>query len=160
MIRSGKIVEAGSYEQVMNAKQDLYNLIVEFGKRAEEVRDEDTDNSELTLVSNITDSSAVVSDEDNDLIENESVKAPTLKETTLRRASLASFHRGKLSAKATDEERARLTGQKKEHMEQGKVKWNVYNEYAKACSYSGIIIHILFVIGSQAAAVGMFPSKV
>src|SRR5262249_23058679 len=44
MVRGGRIVETGTYEQVMEAKKDLYNLIVEFGKRAEEVtRDEDTD---------------------------------------------------------------------------------------------------------------------
>lgn len=162
MIRLGKIVETGSYEQVMNAKKDLYNLIVEFGKRAEETRDEDTDASELTLVNITTDDSAEVSDEDTDLIESEAMKASFLSEgksTTMRRASVASVHRGRRSTKATDEEDALLTHQQKEHMEQGKVKWNVYKEYAQACSFIGIGFHFLFVIGSQSAAVGMSPFR-
>ena len=154
MIRSGSIVETGTYEQVMTSKRDLYHLIVEFGKRAEEAPpDEDTDTSELTLVNNSIDDSAVASDEDIDHVENELVKASLLKRAD-RRASMASFHRGRLPVKAIDEERERLTGQKKEHVEQGKVKWDVYKEYARACSISGIIFHFLFVIGSQAAQVG------
>lgn len=156
MLRSGKIVETGSYEQVMNAKKDLYNLIMEFGKRTDEVHDEDTDTSELTMV-NINDSSAVVSDEDNDLIENEPLKASLLRRNTVRRASMASFHRGRVPAKTMDEERVRLTEQKKEHMEQGKVKWDVYREYARACSFVGIAFHFLLVIGSQVAQVGISP---
>jgi ABC-type multidrug transport system ATPase subunit len=157
MLRSGRIVETGSYEQVMNAKKDLFNLIMEFGKRAEEVHDEheDTDASELTLINNITDSSAVGSDDDTDLIENAPLKGSLSGRNTMRRASVASFHRGRV-VKATDEDRERLTEQKKEHMEQGKVKWNVYNEYAKACSYTGITFHLLLVIGSQFAQVGRY----
>ena len=157
MIRSGKIVETGSYEQVMTAKRDLYNLIVEFGKRSEEAPDEDTDASELTLVNNITEDSPVTSDEDTELIESEPLKASLLRRNTMRRASMASFHRGRLPAKGIDEEHARITEQKKEHMEQGKVKWDVYKEYARACSFTGIAFHFLFVIGSQAAQVSTAP---
>jgi ATP-binding cassette, subfamily C (CFTR/MRP), member 1 len=162
MVRLGKIVETGSYEQVMNAKKDLYNLIVEFGKRAEETHDEDTDASELTAVNNATDDSAVVSEEDTDLIEDEAMKSSFLslsKTTSMRRASIASFHRGRKSAKTADEEEALLTHQQKEHMEQGKVKWDVYKEYAQACSFVGIAFHFLFVIGSQSATVGMSPTR-
>jgi len=158
MLRSGRIVETGSYEQVMTAKKDLYNLIMEFGKRNEDIhQEEDTDVSEMTLVNNVRDSSAVVSDEDNDLIESEPLKASRLRSNTVGRASLASFHRGRVPGKSVDEERGRLTEQTKEHMEQGKVKWNVYKEYARACSYTGIAFHFLFVIGSQAAQVGISP---
>jgi hypothetical protein len=51
--------------------------------------------------------------------------------TTLRRASMASFrgHRRKLLDK---EVTASKTKQGSEFSEQGKVKWNVYGEYAKA----------------------------
>jgi ATP-binding cassette, subfamily C (CFTR/MRP), member 1 len=153
MIRLGRIVETGSYEQVRAAKKDLYNLIVEFGKRAEDARDEDTDTSELTLV-NVTDDSAVASDDDG-LIENEPLKVNLLRHSTIRRASIASVHRRRTPNKTTDEER--LTAQKKEHMEQGKVKWDVYMEYARACSFIGIAFHFLFVIGAQSAQVGMLP---
>jgi hypothetical protein len=135
-------------------------LIVEFGKRAEEVKDVDTDESEMTLI-NPNDSSAIASDEDTDLIENEPLKASLLRRqtsSTVRRASVASFHHWKIPVQETDVETARLTEQKKEHSEQGKVKWDVYLEYAKACSFMGIALHFIFVIGAQSAQVGISSS--
>lgn len=161
MIRGGKIVETGSYEQVMSAKKDLYNLIMEFGKRAEDNNNGDTEGeeSEVTLVNPMNDESAVASDEDNDILQGEGpITASLLRRkstATIRRASVASFRKGKIPSKAVDEERARLTEQKKEHLEQGKVKWDVYKEYAEACTYIGIALHFLFVIGAQAAQVGI-----
>ena len=152
MMRGGRIVEAGNYEQVMAAKKDLYNLIVEFGKHAEEEHDEDTDTSDLTLV-HVTDDSQNVSDEDGDLLESDQLKINYMRRGILRRASLASIS-GPRRSKAPDEE-ARLTRQRKEHMEQGKVKWDVYMEYARACTFLGIALHFVFVIGAQGAQVGM-----
>jgi ATP-binding cassette subfamily C (CFTR/MRP) protein 1 len=155
MIRAGKIVETGSYDTVMATKRDLYNLIVEFGKRADEEgpkTDDETDASELTLVPQ--NDSAVASDEDTgDLIESQLIKVP--RRGTMRRASMASFHRGK---KKDIEGRTRLTEQKEEHMEQGRVQWDVYVQYAKACSYIGIFAHVLLVVGSQTAQVGKLPN--
>ena len=164
MIRAGRIVETGSYESVMNAKRNLYNLIVEFGKRADEGNNvkadaEDTDTSSLTLVNREEaegDDSAVTSDQDNDMIENEPMKASFTRSTT-RRASLASFHRGRV--KKSDAEHARLTEQKEEHVEQGRVQWDVYVQYAKACSYFGIAAHLILIVGSQTAQVGASPLK-
>jgi ABC-type multidrug transport system ATPase subunit len=155
MIRAGKIVETGSYDTVMATKRDLYNLIVEFGKRADEEgpkMDDETDASELTLVPQ--NDSAVASDEDTgDLIESQLIKVP--RRGTMRRASMASFHRGK---KKDIEGRTRLTEQKEEHMEQGRVQWDVYVQYAKACSYIGIFAHVILVVGSQTAQVGKLPN--
>jgi len=159
MIREGRIVESGSYEQVMVAKGQLYQLIVEFGKRAEESNEEDTQtDSDVTLINNVNGDSALASDEDNDLIENEPMKASLIRKqsnATVRRASVASFHRMRFPSRAKDLEQGRLTEQKKEHLEQGKVKWSVYREYAAACTYIGIFMHFLFIIGAQAAQVGM-----
>jgi ABC-type multidrug transport system ATPase subunit len=166
MIRGGKIVETGSYDEVMSSKKDLYNLIVEFGKRAEDNNNGDTEgeNSEITLVNPMNDESAVASDEDNDILQgDEPITASLLRRkstATVRRASVASFRKGKVPSKAMDEEHARLTEQKKEHLEQGKVKWDVYKEYAEACTYVGIALHFLFVIGAQAAQVGMIHKAI
>jgi ABC-type Fe3+/spermidine/putrescine transport system ATPase subunit len=162
MIREGKIVETGSYEQVMSTKKDLYNLIVEFGKRAEDNNgDTEGEESEVTLVNHpMNDESAVASDEDNDILQgSEPITASLLRRkstATARRASVVSFRKGKIPSKAVDEEHARLTEQKKEHLEQGKVKWDVYKEYAEACTYIGIGLHFLFVIGAQAAQIGIY----
>ena len=165
MIREGKIVETGSYDEVMSSKKDLYNLIVEFGKRAEDNKgDIEGEESEVTLVNPMNDESAVASDEDNDILQgDEPITASLLRRkstATVRRASVASFRKGKLPSKAMDEEHARLTEQKKEHLEQGKVKWDVYKEYAEACTYVGIALHFLFVIGAQAAQVGMIHKAI
>jgi ATP-binding cassette, subfamily C (CFTR/MRP), member 1 len=158
MIREGRIVESGSYDQVMASKGQLYQLIVEFGKRAEENNEEDTQtDSDVTLVNNTNDS-AVASDEDNDMIESEPMKPSLLRRkstNTVRRASVASFHRGKIPSKAQDIEAGGITQQKSEHLEQGKVKWDVYKEYAQACTLTGILMHFLFIIGAQAAQVGI-----
>jgi hypothetical protein len=73
---------------------------------------------------------------------------------TLRRASTASFRgpRGKL----TDEEigGSSKTKQAKEHLEQGKVKWSVYGEYAKMNNLYAVALYLLMLIAAQTAGIG------
>lgn len=72
---------------------------------------------------------------------------------TLRRASTASFRgpRGKL----TDEEVANSkTRQAKEHVEQGKVKWSVYGEYAKMNDPLAVSIYLFALVAAQCASIG------
>lgn len=72
---------------------------------------------------------------------------------TLRRASTASFSgpRGKL----TDEEVANSkTRQAKEHVEQGKVKWSVYGEYAKMNDPLAVSIYLFALVAAQFASIG------
>lgn len=77
---------------------------------------------------------------------------------TLRRASTASFRgpRGKL----TDEEVAggSRTRQAKEFVEQGKVKWSVYGEYARENNLVAVAIYILAMLASQTANIGKGPN--
>ena len=72
--------------------------------------------------------------------------------TTLRRASAASFKgpRGKLS----DEENPSKTRQAKEHLEQGKVKWAVYGEYAKTNNLVAVAIYLFALVAAQSANIG------
>jgi ATP-binding cassette subfamily C (CFTR/MRP) protein 1 len=77
---------------------------------------------------------------------------------SLRRASTASFAgpRGKL----TDEEGTAglKSKQNKEFSEQGKVKWNVYSEYAKTSNLVAVAIYIVTLVGAQTAQIGKcFP---
>ncbi|KAK4922993.1 hypothetical protein LTR28_012560, partial [Elasticomyces elasticus] len=72
---------------------------------------------------------------------------------TLRRASTASFRgpRGKI----TDEEETGMkTKQTKEFSEQGKVKWNVYGEYAKNSNLVAVVIYLFTLVGAQTAQIG------
>ena len=70
---------------------------------------------------------------------------------TLRRASTASFKgpRGKL----TDEELANSsrTKQAREFVEQGKVKWSVYGEYAKENNLWAVALYLVALLASQSA---------
>lgn len=73
---------------------------------------------------------------------------------TLRRASTASFRgpRGKL----TDEEIAgnSRSRQTKEFVEQGKVKWSVYGEYARENNLVAVGVYLFALIASQTAQMG------
>lgn len=73
---------------------------------------------------------------------------------TLRRASTASFRgpRGKL----TDEEIAgsSRTKQAKEFVEQGKVKWSVYGQYAKENNLFAVAIYLVALLAAQTATIG------
>lgn len=74
---------------------------------------------------------------------------------TLRRASTASFRgpRGKV----TDEEENKgnvKTRQNKEFSEQGKVKWDVYKEYAKNSNLIAVAIYMVTLVGAKTAEIG------
>ena len=72
---------------------------------------------------------------------------------SLRRASTASFKgpRGKV----TDEEGEGVKSkQSKEFSEQGKVKWNVYMEYAKNSNLIAVCVYLITLIGAQTAQIG------
>ncbi|KAI1484022.1 hypothetical protein K445DRAFT_362615 [Daldinia sp. EC12] len=73
--------------------------------------------------------------------------------TTLRRASTASFRgpRGKLS---DEEDPNYKTKQAKEHSEQGKVKWDVYMEYAKTSNLFAVGVYLFTLIAAQTAQIG------
>jgi ATP-binding cassette, subfamily C (CFTR/MRP), member 1 len=80
-------------------------------------------------------------------------KARTTSMATLRRASTASFRgpRGKL----TDDEMAgSRTKQAKEASEQGKVKWNVYLEYAKSNDLVAVTVYMIALLAAQTANMG------
>ncbi|KAI1393759.1 P-loop containing nucleoside triphosphate hydrolase protein [Hypoxylon trugodes] len=72
--------------------------------------------------------------------------------STLRRASAASFRgpRGKLQ---DEEEPSAKTKQAKEHSEQGKVKWDVYLEYAKTSNLVAVAIYLLTLVAAQTAQI-------
>ncbi|KAI1359531.1 metal resistance protein YCF1 [Xylaria arbuscula] len=72
---------------------------------------------------------------------------------TLRRASAATFTgpRGKLG---DEEDPNARTRQAKEHLEQGKVKWDVYREYAKTSNLLAVAIYLFTLIAAQSAQIG------
>lgn len=142
MFSNGTIVESGSYQEVMATKLGIYNLLKEFGKKSSSNSNEGSDNE----------SSATAVDPRNDTALFEEVPTPLNDESrkilrrasnhTLRRASTASFAKPKVE----DDEHQRITEQKREHLEQGKVQWTVYKEYAKACNPWALGVYFFFLV--------------
>ncbi|KAK9370171.1 P-loop containing nucleoside triphosphate hydrolase protein [Lipomyces kononenkoae] len=138
MLREGEIVEQGTYDDVMNSKSEIFNLIKEFGKKA--VTEEEGSDGSVTAV----DSGASSDDEI-------ALKKPSRRGSvsTLRRASTASIKRPHL----VDEESQKRSRQAKEHSEQGQVKWEVYKEYAKAANLFAVLFYMVLLVASQGISV-------
>jgi ATP-binding cassette, subfamily C (CFTR/MRP), member 1 len=164
LIRDGKIIEKGTYQQLMAMKGEVSNLI-----KTASSQDQSGDNEDRS--GSPSDSSTFVEDPETDLDKEEieeaqeglsqlaPIRAGGSHRTkrkgsmaTLRRASSATFRgpRGKLR---DEEEPTTRTRQTKEHSEQGKVKWNVYGEYAKTSNLYAVAIYGITLIGAQTAQI-------
>lgn len=147
MIRSGEIVEQGTYDAVMTSKSEIYNIIKEFGKKTADPSEEDEPSQQTASEGSET---AIDDSEISD--EEAALKRPAERRAsvnTLRRASTASLTRPKL----IDEEAQKRSKQSKEHLEQGQVKWTVYKEYAKAANIYGVVFFMILLIASQGVSV-------
>ncbi|EUC38041.1 hypothetical protein COCCADRAFT_83812 [Bipolaris zeicola 26-R-13] len=170
LLREGRILERGSYGQLMAMKGEIAQLI-----KTSQNEDQGEDDSTRMSDSIMSDAESTVyggtppgEDDEEDQAEAEAAQeggahlAPlrvgggTARKSsfnTLRRASTASFKgpRGKV----TDEEGAPLKSkQTKEFQEQGKVKWSVYGEYAKTSNLVAVGIYLMLLLGAQTTSIG------
>ncbi|KAH7348124.1 multidrug resistance-associated protein 1 [Pyrenochaeta sp. MPI-SDFR-AT-0127] len=170
LLREGKILERGSYEQLMAMKGEIANLI-----KTSQNEDQSEADSNRTSESIMSDEDSTVYggspaevEDDEDQAEAEAAQenaahlaplrtggatARRVSNNTLRRASTASFKgpRGKV----TDEEGGGLKSkQTKEFSEQGKVKWSVYGEYAKTSNLAAVAIYMILLLGAQTGSIG------
>ncbi|KAL8828170.1 MAG: hypothetical protein Q9191_002746 [Dirinaria sp. TL-2023a] len=167
LLRDSRILEKGTYEQLMDMKGEVATLI-------KTANNEDNDSTSLseedckdTNSFTSADSNTVIgtgySEEDAEQVhEGTRLLAPIRNmdrkprrdssTTELRRASTASFKgpRGKL----TDEESGANMKQNKEISEQGKVKWAVYGEYAKTSNVVAVLIYLTMLVAAQTAQIG------
>ncbi|KAH6849996.1 ABC transporter type 1, transmembrane domain-containing protein [Chaetomium sp. MPI-CAGE-AT-0009] len=168
LIKDGEITERGTYRQLTAMRGAVFDLIKTAGQ---------SDSGSSSPVASPTDSEtstiieATSSSQDKEELEEaqealgalqaikpgpgsssyQAQKPRTGSMTTLRRASAASFKgpRGKLH----DEENPSKTRQAKEHLEQGKVKWSVYGEYAKANNLVAVAIYLIALVAAQTAQI-------
>lgn len=176
LIRDGRVLEKGTYSQLIAMKGEVASLIkTANNEEAEETPSPSVDDSskDSNSSSGSEDSKTVFgtgtgdalqdpSDEKDEAQEGITQLAPIrpgggsgrkVSSNTLRRASTASFKgaRGKI----TDEEGdGAKTKQSKEFSEQGKVKWNVYLEYAKNSNLIAVGIYLIMLIAAQTAQIG------
>ena len=172
LLRDGRILERGSYGQLMAMKGEIANLIKtslnEDQSEAESRTSESVASDEDSTVygtSPRSDGQRAQAEAEAEAAQENLPRMEPLRtgngsarknsNNTLRRASTASFRgpRGKL----LDEEGAGLKSkQTKEFSEQGKVKWSVYGEYAKTSNLVAVGIYLLLLVGAQTAQVGKF----
>ncbi|KAK0916372.1 ATP-binding cassette glutathione S-conjugate transporter ycf1 [Friedmanniomyces endolithicus] len=165
LLRDGRIIERGTYEQLVAMKGEIAQLI-----RTSTSEDSSQDVSEASSDSPLSEAETQYSPED--ILEAEEAQegltqlAPIKpggggpvrranSSTTLRRASTASFRgpRGKM----TDEEESKgnlKSKQTKEFSEKGKVKRDVYAEYAKESNLGAVAVYMVMLIGAQTASIG------
>ncbi|KID89317.1 multidrug resistance-associated protein 1 [Metarhizium guizhouense ARSEF 977] len=167
MLKDGEVAEKGTYSQLIAKKGLVADLLRTAGHDSNNGSGSSSPPSSETSTiiegePSFTQNKEEVEEALEDVPEMEPIKGatPMGKKTrsgsmaTLRRASTASFRgpRGKL----TDEELASAsrTKQTKEFVEQGKVKWSVYGEYAKENNLVAVGIYIFALLASQSASIG------
>ncbi len=171
LIRDRRIIEKGTYGDLLKMKGEVANLVKTSNN--EEVHSEQTpstsvEDSKSPSSSGSEDSKTVFGtgssehEEKDEAQEGLGQLAPLRviggtgrrdSSKTLRRASTASFKgpRGKVN---DEEDGAIKSKQSKEVSEQGKVKWDVYGEYAKANNLIAVGIYMFTLIAAQTVQIG------
>ncbi|OBA20261.1 hypothetical protein METBIDRAFT_44026 [Metschnikowia bicuspidata var. bicuspidata NRRL YB-4993] len=144
MVKDGKLVEQGTYTDIMSQERSqLRQLVLEFGKSTPE-------SSKVNSSANSTKAEEIVPETE------ELGGLPTLVDvsetSSLRRASAAPLlsDEERLLLQHEDEDEDEDTKARKEHSEQGKVKWDVYKEYAKACNPFNVTVFLSTTVLSMA----------
>lgn len=146
MVSEGEIIEQGTYSEIMTQSESkLFSLIKEFGRKEEtsETTETSPDVPETTVKS--TDPVPEVELDSEDEVDTKS----------LRRASVVTLDERLEDAldKNNDDEDEEIK-KRKEHAEQGKVKWDVYIAYAKACNPRNIAIWLVSLVLGQLTLIG------
>ncbi|KAF2171079.1 hypothetical protein M409DRAFT_64044 [Zasmidium cellare ATCC 36951] len=162
LLRDGRIIERGTYEQLMAMKGEIAQLIKTTSKQDSSAEDSLESPSSPSTVYGLEDpeDEEEQAEATDGLALMEPIKpgggAPQRKTSnmTLRRASTASFRgpRGKVNDE--EENKGLKSKQTKEFSEQGKVKWDVYKEYAKASNLYAVAIYMVTLVGAKTAEIG------
>lgn len=166
LLKDGEVVEKGTYKQLVAMKGLVADLLRTAGHDSGS-----NSNSEPASSASSSKATTIIepdSSQAKEELEEAQERVPEMAPikigpsakprsnslATLRRASTASFRgpRGKL----TDEEVANhsKTKQAKEFVEQGKVKWSVYLEYAKENNIYAVGLYMFALLAAQTASIG------
>ena len=178
LIRNGKILEQGTYGQLIAMKGEVANLVKTANSDEEADMEEETpspsveDSKDSSISENEGPTTVLdtgigseighIAGEKDEAQEGIAHLAPIrvsggtrrrASNNTLRRASTASFKgsRGKL---IDEEGQPMKSKQSKEFSEQGKVKWDVYLEYAKTSNLIAVGVYVVMLVAAQTAQIG------
>ncbi|KAG0347607.1 hypothetical protein BG004_007368 [Podila humilis] len=156
MLRDGRVVEQGDFQELMKKKTDVYQLVTEYGQNSaeEEVDDDLPVEQQIVLDEDVVEVEAIPAEEASLLSTTpRSARRNSIRSTasvrTLRRPSMVSIQQRKV-AKA-DENKKNIIAE--EQMKQGSVSRSVYLAYAKACSYTSVAAYIFSMLLSQTASI-------
>ena len=161
----GAIVERGSYADLMLADGNVANLVRSSARRSDAEDDGQEDRPDEIPSATVASPSTAEAQDTVTALEElphlepiTSGRGPLRRSstTTLRRASSISF-RGPRGRHLDDDEEAKATSrtkQSRESGEQGKVKWSVYGEYARASDLRAVGVYLVMLIGNHTAQVG------
>lgn len=168
LLRDGRILEKGTFDQLTAMKGEVASLIKAANNEEQESTSPSEAGSRVTSSLESEESGTVFDAGNSEAEELDQVQegigslAPIRAaggsrrrsmDTELRRASTASFTRPR--GKSNDEEGEGVKSkQTKEFSEQGKVKWNVYGEYAKTSNLVAVTIYVTVLVGAQTAQIG------
>ena len=171
LLRDGKVLETGTYEQLVAMKGEVANLINTAnneeggneGTSSPSMEDSKDSSSSSSGGSQTVFGSGNAEEEEKDELQEPMGQLAPIRvnagtgrrysSNTLRRASTVSFKRP--HGKITDEEGAPIKSkQNKEFSEQGKVKWDVYLEYAKTNNVVAVSIYLFMLVAAQTAQIG------
>lgn len=148
MVKDGKLIEQGTYLEIMSQqKSQLRQLIIEFGKGS---KSPSTATSSANSTKEETPNPAEKS-KDKDNVDLSYLESDTeVDNISLRRASdaplLTDEERALLQEADSDDEDDEDAKARREHSEQGQVKWDVYKAYAMACKPRNVFIFLLTTI--------------
>ena len=169
LLREGRILEKGTFDQLMAMRGEVANLIKAASNEEADSSSPSEADSKATSISGSEESTTVFGTGTSEGEEYDQVQEgigplapiqargghePRQSDTELRRASTASLNGPR--GKAIDEEGGDggKSKQSKELSEQGKVKWNVYGEYAQTSNLIAVAIYALVLVGAQTAQIG------
>ncbi|CAI1826365.1 hypothetical protein SEUBUCD650_0B02620 [Saccharomyces eubayanus] len=138
LLDNGEIIQQGTYDDITkDADSPLWKLINDYGKKHNNTHSETSESS----TNSIRENSIPIEGELEQLQKLNDLDFGNADTQSLRRASDATLR----SIDFGDDENVA----KREYREQGKVKWNIYLEYAKACNPKSVCVFILFIVISM-----------
>ncbi|AET39329.1 ATP-binding cassette glutathione S-conjugate transporter YCF1 Ecym_4265 [Eremothecium cymbalariae DBVPG len=139
LLDNGVIVQQGSYDQVNSNKDSpLFKLIANFGKQKSQAIENNEDT--VAEVKTSSSSSPLVQEDIIDWSKSASKDMNKFTDVgSIRRASAATLESAGFILDTENDS-------KKEHREKGKVNWNIYMEYLRACSPAHVALLIFLIV--------------
>lgn len=154
MMNEGRIIEEGNYRDIVLHKLDskLYKLIKEYGRKDDHEKQKSTEAqiSDDKVTDQPTLNSAAPSTTDMTLDSSTVTLIDEIKKDKCdyKKAELEDF-----STDIQNQEKVQLEAGRSEKHEQGKVNWDVYITYAKACGIKHVLLLFVFIISAMTLSV-------